>query len=387
MSSYNDDDSTGRRGYGDDSGGGYGVRIPSRSSGEDYLSGSLVDTIADDDGGKKGNTTGSSRGDEGYGVEPTTTDRKGSEAGLTSALQSSTGGRGGGMGGDESYGSSGRAGGMSSGLGDDSYNPSGRTGGDDSYGSSGRGDSTFGSGITGGAGSGNKMTSGTYESTGLSSDYGTGHSGDSTDRNEPYSGSREYGSGATGGAGFGNKSSGHRENEPTFDGNADLGRNSDAYNDHREYGSGSTGGAGYGNKSSNRDSDDGPGDSTSGKIMEKVGGMLGNTKMQEKGSAKPRANRDISALVRRFENILEYNAGDRNTAAVNAYKLDVETANLIRAAEDILSLTRVLKEMWLFGKLQTVGMNEAAEERAEASAQGVEEGLRKLVGGGMMNTL
>ncbi|KAL8966381.1 MAG: hypothetical protein Q9197_006021 [Variospora fuerteventurae] len=99
-----------------------------------------------------------------------------------------------------------------------------------------------------------------------------------------------------------------------------------------------------------------------------------------------RANRDISALVRRFENILEYNAGDRNTAAVNAYKLDVETANLIRAAEDILALTRVLKEMWLFGKLQTVGMNEAAEEKAEASAQGVEEGLRKLVGGGM-NTL
>ncbi|KAL8977761.1 MAG: hypothetical protein Q9177_006565, partial [Variospora cf. flavescens] len=216
-----------------------------------------------------GNTTGSSLRDEGYRVEPTTTDRKGSEADLTSALQSSTGGRGGGMGGDESYG------------------PSGRTGDDDTYGSSGgRGDSTFGSGITGGAGSGNKLTSGTYESTGLSSDYGTGHSGDTTDRNEPYSGSREYGSGATGGAGFGNKSSGHGENEPTFGGNADLGRNSDAYNDHREYGSGSTGGAGYGNKSSNRHSDDGPGDSTSGKIMEKVGGMFGNTKMQEKGSAK-----------------------------------------------------------------------------------------------------
>ncbi|KAL8954797.1 MAG: hypothetical protein Q9193_007079, partial [Seirophora villosa] len=67
-----------------------------------------------------------------------------------------------------------------------------------------------------------------------------------------------------------------------------------------------------------------------------------------------RANRDISSLVRRFENILEYNAGDdRNAAAVNAYKLDVETAGLIRAAEDVLSLTRVLKEMWLFGKLQT----------------------------------
>lgn len=69
---------------------------------------------------------------------------------------------------------------------------------------------------------------------------------------------------------------------------------------------------------------------------------------------------------------------------MNAYKLDVETAGLIRAAEDILSLTRVLKEMWLFGKLQTVGTNEA-EERAEASAKGVEEGLRKLLGGGAEN--
>lgn len=65
---------------------------------------------------------------------------------------------------------------------------------------------------------------------------------------------------------------------------------------------------------------------------------------------------------------------------MNAYKLNVETAGLIRAAEDILSLTRVLKEMWLFGKLQTVGANKA-EERAEASARGVEEGLRKLLTG------
>lgn len=37
--------------------------------------------------------------------------------------------------------------------------------------------------------------------------------------------------------------------------------------------------------------------------------------------------------------------------------------------------------MWLFGKLQTVGANEA-EARAEASARAVEEGLRKLAGGG-----
>ncbi|KAL9046318.1 MAG: hypothetical protein Q9206_007109 [Seirophora lacunosa] len=281
MSSY-DDDSTGRRGYGD---GGYGGNT----------------------------TTGSSRGDEGYGVQPTEY-RKGSEADLTSALQSSDA-RGGMMGaGDESYGvrenlfeppgvliepkradwdlesslpaaASAAAWALSSGRtgADDSYGSSGR-GGDDSYGSGGG--STFGSGITGGAGSGNKLSSGADESTGLPSDYGTGHSGDTTDRNEAYSGHREYGSGMTGGPGFGNKSSGHRESESSFGGNVDVARNSDPYTGHGEYGSGSTGGAGYGNKSSNRDSDDGPKDSTSGKIMEKVGGMLGNTKMQEKGSAK-----------------------------------------------------------------------------------------------------
>ncbi|KAL8806954.1 MAG: hypothetical protein Q9200_004847 [Gallowayella weberi] len=76
---------------------------------------------------------------------------------------------------------------------------------------------------------------------------------------------------------------------------------------------------------------------------------------------------------------LTLSVGDRNAAAVDAYKMEVETAALIRAAEDILSLTRVMKEMWLFGKLQTVGTDEA-EERAEESAREVEAGLRRLMG-------
>ncbi len=52
----------------------------------------------------------------------------------------------------------------------------------------------------------------------------------------------------------------------------------------------------------------------------------------------------------------------------------------IRAAEDILSLTRTLKEAWLFGKLQTVGASEA-ETRAEAAAAEVVAGLGRLQGG------
>lgn len=59
--------------------------------------------------------------------------------------------------------------------------------------------------------------------------------------------------------------------------------------------------------------------------------------------------------------------------------MEVETAALIRAAEDILSLTRTMKEMWLFGKLEMVGTTEA-DERADESARGVEEGWRKLMG-------
>ena len=51
----------------------------------------------------------------------------------------------------------------------------------------------------------------------------------------------------------------------------------------------------------------------------------------------------------------------------------------IRAAEDILSLTRTLKEAWLFGKLQTVGASEA-ETRAEAAAATVAAGLSRLQG-------
>ncbi|KAK0511705.1 hypothetical protein JMJ35_006278 [Cladonia borealis] len=94
-----------------------------------------------------------------------------------------------------------------------------------------------------------------------------------------------------------------------------------------------------------------------------------------------RANNDISQLLKRFENIIafspEKHMADRNAAAVRTYVVEVETAALVRAAEDILSLTRELKESWLFGKLQTVGTSEA-EKRAEEAAAQVAAGLARL---------
>lgn len=60
-----------------------------------------------------------------------------------------------------------------------------------------------------------------------------------------------------------------------------------------------------------------------------------------------------------------------------SYQIKVETAALVRSAENILTLTRILKESWLFGKLQTVGGSEA-ERRAEGSAVAVGETLTRL---------
>ena len=74
---------------------------------------------------------------------------------------------------------------------------------------------------------------------------------------------------------------------------------------------------------------------------------------------------------------MQDNKTDRNSAAVGAYQLSVETAALTKAAEDILSLTRVLKEAWLFGKLQTVGTSEA-EKRTEETSAKVFEALERL---------
>ncbi len=52
----------------------------------------------------------------------------------------------------------------------------------------------------------------------------------------------------------------------------------------------------------------------------------------------------------------------------------------IRAAEDILSLTRSLKEAWLFGQLNTLGESKVALKTDE-DAKAVAEGLRSLLNG------
>ncbi|KAF3480479.1 dihydrofolate reductase [Arthroderma uncinatum] len=79
-----------------------------------------------------------------------------------------------------------------------------------------------------------------------------------------------------------------------------------------------------------------------------------------------RINADITQLLQRFENIMAAATVDnpsRTSSAIESYQLDVESTALIRAAEDILSLTRTLKETWLFGKLDTLGEDERDIQR------------------------
>ncbi|TID14732.1 pre-mrna-splicing factor cwc15 [Venturia nashicola] len=101
-----------------------------------------------------------------------------------------------------------------------------------------------------------------------------------------YSNAHEkYGSGATGGAGFGNKSNPDIDVENYNNQDVRFGTQSSTApysGGHPDYGSGSTGGAGFGNKTGQMDR----GDSAVGKVMEKVGGLVKNKGLVEKGHAK-----------------------------------------------------------------------------------------------------
>ena len=93
------------------------------------------------------------------------------------------------------------------------------------------------------------------DQTSLPADYGSDNRDTSQMGNsDPYQGASEFGSGMTGGAGSGNKMAGSGEpQESGYGGNPDLASSSDPYSGSSGYGSGTTGGAGSGNKFSSSD--------------------------------------------------------------------------------------------------------------------------------------
>lgn len=74
---------------------------------------------------------------------------------------------------------------------------------------------------------------------------------------------------------------------------------------------------------------------------------------------------------------------DIDAAALNGLKLDTETQGLIRATEALLSLSRQMKELWLFGGLDTMGRSDVVEQ-TEGDARRVGEMVEGLVGRGVL---
>ncbi|KAF8542645.1 surfeit locus protein 5 subunit 22 of mediator complex-domain-containing protein [Trichophaea hybrida] len=71
-------------------------------------------------------------------------------------------------------------------------------------------------------------------------------------------------------------------------------------------------------------------------------------------SLQTRVNNNMEILLKRFETIMQLSPvenKDKNIAAAEAYQIETHASSMIRAAEDLVALTRSLKEAWLFGQL------------------------------------
>ncbi|KIW99144.1 uncharacterized protein Z519_00807 [Cladophialophora bantiana CBS 173.52] len=113
-----------------------------------------------------------------------------------------------------------------------------------------------------------------------------------------------------------------------------------------------------------------------------------------------------TTLIKRLENILaaalddtagQTAAGTGNPpappslidTAVQQFQLEVESTAIVRAAEEIMMLTRTMKEIWLFGGLDTLagdhdgrdrnGQDEAARRKMEEDVKVVEAGFKKFL--------
>jgi len=85
-----------------------------------------------------------------------------------------------------------------------------------------------------------------------------------------------------------------------------------------------------------------------------------------------REQKAVADLLTRFKNIVSLAAVPEGpegesleVAAVQSVQMEVETAAMISAAEDLLKLTREMKELWLFGPLRELGEGEEEGQMAE----------------------
>lgn len=84
------------------------------------------------------------------------------------------------------------------------------------------------------------------------------------------------------------------------------------------------------------------------------------------------------------------NAPALTTTAIDQFQLDVESTALVRAAEEIMVLTRQLKDLWLFGGLDTLRNDQDGagflDEKAEEDKMIVEDFIKSVLFGTMNGT-
>ncbi|KAK6543763.1 hypothetical protein TWF694_000495 [Orbilia ellipsospora] len=115
-------------------------------------------------------------------------------------------------------------------------------------------------------------------------------------------------------------------------------------------------------------------------------------------SALSKLNGYQTNLLLKFQNIIELateQTEDLTMAATQAHQIQVHTASMIKTVEDLLTLTRALKEAWLFGqmgedvaqngeKTNGVSSDVIVEKDADADAKFVIEWLKSKIQEGNM---
>ncbi|KAF1987961.1 hypothetical protein K402DRAFT_392242 [Aulographum hederae CBS 113979] len=109
---------------------------------------------------------------------------------------------------------------------------------------------------------------------------------------------------------------------------------------------------------------------------------VGSTAYDDK-SLSGRVGKATNAIMERFQDLVakalvEPDKATYDHTALNTMQIEAETRALIRAAEEVLTLTREMQELWLFGHLDTLGKGDA-ERQTEEDAKKVTEVLEKLV--------
>lgn len=99
-----------------------------------------------------------------------------------------------------------------------------------------------------------------------------------------------------------------------------------------------------------------------------------------------------TTLIKRFENILATSLDETDIngnpvtpaltdTAMQQMQLEVDATALVKAAEEIMTLTRSMKEIWLFGALNTIKSDdekaqmEEKERKLAEDARAVREGM------------